>query len=112
MKHAPVPPEVRAVCRDHYDNGPEIQSIFWFPYDGGGPVRLLEIDELTMPGDAVWQITFNKLDEYPAISIAVVTPDEWQRVKDGEEGWSLPDGWDLGQAVEIPREDVVAEPKG
>jgi hypothetical protein len=112
MSVAQVPEEVLRVCRDHYAYAPEIQRVVWFPAGEGDPIRLLDVDELAFPGDMVLPFTFAALDDYPACSVAVVTPEEWDRVKRREPGWQLPAGWDLDNYVEIVPDELPMGPEG
>lgn len=96
-----VPDQVLRVCRDHVVTAPRTQRILWFPSAEGEPIRLLEVDESALPGDAVWSFKFAATGDYPAIHVATVTPEEFERVAAGEKGWELPEGWDWTQRVEI-----------
>jgi len=67
------------------------------------PVKLLEVNEATVEG--IFPLGFDAHPErgidYPSV-IVEVTPDEFEKIKDGE--IELPNGWQLGGSIPRPTE--------
>ena len=105
-----VPEPVRRVCDEHYESVPETGRIFWFPHspgdEGEEPIQLVEIETGAsgVEGDMVLPFTFTAQDEFPSISVAVLTQNEWAKVEAHEEGWEMPVGWDWDAKIEVLRE--------
>ena len=88
---------VRQVVQSHFETEEDINEIIWFKEgEGNGEIRLIEINPGTLPTGSVEVLRFALTEEIPfPVRIADVTPQEWQKVQQGE--IPLPAGWSLEQ---------------
>jgi hypothetical protein len=92
-KPQPIEQVVEAVVQDHFETEPGLDEIIWFKNGAAGKICLIEINRYALPGDAVFVFSFAPCPpEVPfPIRIADVTPQDWERIKQGE--IPLPPGW-------------------
>jgi hypothetical protein len=98
------------LIRWHFQTDDDIQGVFRFiaaNEDGSDePIKLLEVSNATIETGRIDAFGFASTPEipYPTV-IAVLSPGELTRVRDGE--IPLPDGWSLDQATYVPRPDIA-----
>jgi hypothetical protein len=75
-------------------NLPFDEKVIWIDCDKKDEIRLLEINPVTIATGMVQSFYFAPSDELPyALILAEITPEEWQKVLDGE--IALPEEWTL-----------------
>lgn len=90
----------------HFQVEPYMQEVYRILMDNedseGEPIRLLEVNELTVPTGTVEIFVFAPSKEIPfKVAIAEITPEELQALRDRPE--TLPAGWDLSRAQRFER---------
>ncbi len=85
---------VRRLARWHFEIEEGIERIIWFKNGEDNAVHLLEINRDTFPENKILVFYHGPTPEYPVrIRLADVTPEEWEKVKNGL--IPLPEGWTL-----------------
>jgi len=88
---------VQEVVQSHFETEPEIDEIVWFNNGLEPEICLLEINRDALPAGSVLVFSFAPNEDVPfPVRIADVTPQEWERIKQGE--IALPPGWSLKKA--------------
>ena len=98
VKAQPIGHVVEKVVQSHFEIEPGIDEIIWFKKGSDGRICLLEINRGALPAGSILVFSFAPSPpEVPLpIRIADVTPQEWERVKQGD--IPLPPGWSLEDA--------------
>src|SRR5258706_3347004 len=90
----------------HFDIEPEMTEIYRFvssnEEDPEEPIRLLEVNEVTVPTGNVEVFGFRPSADVPFWThVAEITPHELERIRSGQ--IPLPNGWDLQRAQRYRR---------
>jgi hypothetical protein len=94
---------VEKIAREHFGLDESLQKVIWFKPDETQEINLLEINPITPPTGDVLSFYFPPSDDVPChLYLAEVTPQEWQKVQQGE--IPLPEGWSLANYKELSRE--------
>jgi hypothetical protein len=80
------------VIQEHFDIETGLRQIAVFSKDDDAVLRLIEVNEETLPTGQVQPFVFSPDEEVPVpIFIADVTPEEWEAIQNGR--ISLPKDW-------------------
>lgn len=83
---------VERIVQEHFDIETGLQEVAVYSPENDSVLRLLEVNEETLPTGQVQPFLFSPNDEREVpIMIADVTPDEWKKIQEGR--ISLPKGW-------------------
>jgi hypothetical protein len=97
---------VRHLARKHFHLEKGIERFIWFKNGEKQEIHLIEINQNTIPEGAVIPFYLRPTSERPLpILIGDITPDEWEKVKNGL--MPLPEGWSLDHIEIIERKDVL-----
>ncbi len=88
---------VKELADQHADLERSIEKIIWFVSNNDKEIRLIEVIRTAMTADTVDVFNFSPSEGVPfKLHIADVTPEDWQKVKQGK--IALPTNWDLKTA--------------
>jgi len=111
MSNQPLVEMVRRLVREHFDLEEGIESVIWFKNGTQHEIHIIEVNRNTIPEGAILTFYLRPTNEIPLpIILGDVTPEEWEKVKQGL--ISLPAGWSLDDIEIFEREKVLqpAEP--
>lgn len=95
------------LAQEHFELEDDLEQIIWLKKGPAREIRLLEVNRNTAATGMVEVFGFAPSADVPyPLRIAEITPDEWERVQNGE--ISLPDDWSLEEAEIFTREHVFA----
>jgi hypothetical protein len=95
------------LAQEHFELEDELEQIIWLKKGSAREIRLLEVNRDTAATGIVEVFGFAPSPDVPyPLRIAEITPDEWERVQNGE--IPLPDSWSLEEAEIFTREHVFA----
>jgi len=98
---------VASLVQEHFELEEDLEQIIWLKKGPASEIRLLEINRNTAATGMVEVFGFAPSVDIPyPLRIAEITPEEWERVQNGE--ISLPESWSLDDAEIFTREHVFA----
>jgi hypothetical protein len=98
---------VADLVQEHFDLEADLEQIIWLKKGPANVIRLLEINRNTAATGMVEAFGLAPSADVPyPLRIAEITPEEWERVQNGE--ISLPESWSLEEAETYAREHVFA----
>ena len=93
---------IKELLDRHFNLEPGIQRIFVYSQPDEELVRLIEVNENTIPSGSVMPFAFSATQEVPfTILMADVTPKEWDDIQHGN--IKIPDGWPTKYSQEYTR---------
>jgi hypothetical protein len=93
---------VDRLIRSHFEIEENIDQIIWIRDGDEREIRLIEVNRATLPTGSVEAFCFApSLDVPIPVRVADVTPQEWERVRNGQ--IPLPRGWTLERAKVFQR---------
>ncbi|MBM3500970.1 MAG: hypothetical protein FJX74_20125 [Armatimonadetes bacterium] len=94
---------VRKLVMWHLDTEYRPSQAFLFPDADEAVIRLIEVSDVIPETGEFRPLKFGPTEGIPYETIvALVTPGEWRMIQTGQ--LALPQGWDLGTAVEVTEE--------
>jgi len=100
-------PLVASLIQEHFELEEDLEQIIWLKKGPASEIRLLEINRNTAATGMVEVFGFAPSVDIPyPLRIAEITPEEWERVQNGE--ISLPESWSLDDVEIFTREHVFA----
>jgi len=100
-------PLVASLVQEHFELEEDLEQIIWLKKGPVSEIRLLEVNRDTAATGMVEVFGFAPSADIPyPLRIAEITPEEWERVQNGE--ISLPESWSLDNAEIFTREHVFA----
>jgi hypothetical protein len=98
---------VASIVQEHFDLEEDLAQIIWLQKGTASEIRLLEVNRNTAVTGMVEVFGFAPSADVPyPLRIAEITPEEWERVQNGE--IALPENWTLEDAEIFTREQVFA----
>jgi hypothetical protein len=97
---------VQRMAREHFDLEEGIERVIWFKNGEPGEIHVIEVNRNTIPEGAILTFYLRPTQEFPLpIILGDVTPEEWEKVKQGL--ISLPEGWTLDNIEVFEREEIL-----
>jgi len=88
----PIGDIIERIVEEHFDIETGLQEVAVYSTDDDSVLRLLEVNNETLPTGQVQPFVFSPNDEVQVpIIIADVTSEEWKKIQEGR--ISLPKGW-------------------
>lgn len=97
---------VRRMAREHFEVEESIERIIWFKDAEKKEIHLIEVNRDIFPEGMILLFYHKPTAKFPLPArIADVTPEEWEKVKNGV--IPLPEGWSLDDVEILEREEVL-----